>query len=336
MQSYPVSSTTGTEAVWRLPGRLYTLRPDASRRLEVLNERVWDRTDPALLELIRVRMAWLIGNSAGERARSAQALRAGLTEGKISELPAYATSPSFTPIEREAVAFAEQFVMDVGGVAGNLDGLAGHLADGQLREFVTAVYIVEFTQRLQVMAELLLGSAPAFATGSTAPSSASLRELLAEYQDAVVRGKALDPVTTELVRLRCARTHQCRICQTLRLDDARAAGVDEPMTAKIDFYESSDLPERIKVALRITDAFVIRPDVLADHQAEQARSVFSADELAELCLDITKWSTQKIHVALGTDSADALPTNAAGVALFGFHDDGTVAGYWAGSARATG
>jgi hypothetical protein len=54
-----------------------------------------------------------------------------------------------------------------------------------------------------------------------------------------------------------------------------------------------------------------------------------------LCLDITKWSTQKIHVALGTDSADALPTNTAGVALFGFHDDGTVAGYWAGSARAT-
>jgi AhpD family alkylhydroperoxidase len=336
MQSYPVSSATGTEAVWRLPGRLYTLRPDASRRLEVLNERVWDRTDPALLELIRVRMAWLIGNSAGERARSAQALRAGLTEGKISELPAYPTSPSFTPIEREAVAFAEQFVMDVGGVAGSLDGLAGHLADGQLRGFVTAVYIVEFTQRLQVMAELLLGSAPAFETGSTAPSSATLRELLAEYQDAVVRGKALDPVTTELVRLRCARTHQCRICQTLRLDDARAAGVDEPMTAKIDFYESSDLPERIKMALRITDAFVIRPDALADHQAEHARSVFSADELAELCLDITKWSTQKIHVALGTDSADALPTNAAGVALFGFHDDGAVAGYWAGSAGATG
>ena len=29
------------------------------------------------------------------------------------------------------------------------------------------------------------------------------------YQDAVVRLKLLDPVTTELVRLRCARLHDC-------------------------------------------------------------------------------------------------------------------------------
>jgi AhpD family alkylhydroperoxidase len=332
MQSPTVDSVTATDAVWRLPGSLHSLRPDATRRLEVVNERVWDLLDPVLLELIRIRTAWLIGNSSGIRVRSAQALRAGRTEEKISELSAYPTSPRFTPFEREAVAFAEQFVMDVGGATGGLDGVAGHLADGQLREFVTAVYVVEFTQRLQVMAEGLLGSVPGPAeTESAPPSSATVRELLAEYQDAVVRGKALDPVTTELVRLRCARTHHCRICQTLRLDDARTAGVDEPTTAKVDFYESSDLPERIKTALRITDAFITRPEVLADHHAEAARVMFSADELAELCLDITKWSTQKIHVALGTDSAEALPTDAEGVALFGFHDDGTVAGYWAGA-----
>ncbi len=29
------------------------------------------------------------------------------------------------------------------------------------------------------------------------------------YQDAVVRLRLLDPVTTELVRLRCARSHDC-------------------------------------------------------------------------------------------------------------------------------
>jgi hypothetical protein len=37
-----------------------------------------------------------------------------------------------------------------------------------------------------------------------------LRSALAEWQAAVVRLPALDPVTTEIVRLRCARHHDCR------------------------------------------------------------------------------------------------------------------------------
>ena len=43
-----------------------------------------------------------------------------------------------------------------------------------------------------------------------------------------------------------------------------------------------------------------------------------AVELASLGLDITKWSTQKIKVALDTDGADRLVTDADGVVLFGF------------------
>ena len=151
--------------------------------------------------------------------------------------------------------------------------------------------------------------------------------MLNAYQAAVVRSSALDPVTTELVRLRCARTHNCRLCQTLRLADSRAAGVDEDMTAKVDFYERSDLPERAKVALRITDAFITRPELLSDDVARQARASFGPAELASLCLDITKWSTQKIKVALGTDGADPLETDADGVALFGFDSGGQVTGY---------
>ena len=36
-----------------------------------------------------------------------------------------------------------------------------------------------------------------------------LGEALGAYQAAVVRLSSLDPVTTELVRLRCARQHDC-------------------------------------------------------------------------------------------------------------------------------
>ena len=33
---------------------------------------------------------------------------------------------------------------------------------------------------------------------------------MAAFEKAVVRADALDPLTTELVRLRCARIHDCR------------------------------------------------------------------------------------------------------------------------------
>ncbi len=154
---------------------------------------------------------------------------------------------------------------------------------------------------------------------------ARLTSSLGDYQDAVVRLRALDPVTTELVRLRCARQHDCRICQTLRLSDAVEAGATDGMTAKIDFYEASDLAERHKVALRIVDAFIWQPSSIGPDLSAQAHEHFSASELAELLLDITKWSTQKIHVALGTDGADRLPVNDDGVAYFAFGEDGAVA-----------
>lgn len=146
--------------------------------------------------------------------------------------------------------------------------------------------------------------------------------LLAAYQDTVVRSRHLDPVTTELVRLRCARQHDCRICQSLRLVEAREFGVTDDVLASIDHYETSDLDERHKVALRIVDAFIWRPSEMPDALVAEARDHFSDDQLAEMLLDITKWSTQKIHVCLGTDGTDRVPLDGAGVALLAFDASG--------------
>lgn len=165
---------------------------------------------------------------------------------------------------------------------------------------------------------------PLGADGRPAGRDAQLVALLAAYQDAVVRSRHLDPVTTELVRLRCARQHDCRICQTLRLADAAEAGVDSGLTTKIDRYEASDLSERHKTALRLVDAFIWRPTEISDELVAQAHLHFTDVELAELLVDITKWSTQKIHVTLGTDGADHLPVNESGVAYFGFDESGKV------------
>ena len=154
-----------------------------------------------------------------------------------------------------------------------------------------------------------------------------LASLMSAYQDAVVRSTYLDPVTTELVRLRCARQHDCRVCQTLRLADAADLGLEADMAAKVDHYEQSDLAERHKVALRIVDAFIWLPSGITDNLVEQAHEHFTDAELAELLLDITKWSTQKIHVALGTDGADHLPVGSDGVSYFRFDESGRATGF---------
>ena len=214
-----------------------------------------------------MRAAQLIGNPAAFRVRSLAADVIVVPESKLLALPDYPGSPLFSPAERDILAFTEQFLMDVGGTDATVRaGLIEHFGADSARELVSAIYVVEFTQRLQLIAARVLdddASSPALVSPPPV-GDASPADLLNEYQAAVIRGSTLDPMTTELIRLRCARTHQCRICQTLRLADALAAGVDEEITAQIDFYERSDLPDRAKVALRVTDAFITRPDLLSD------------------------------------------------------------------------
>jgi AhpD family alkylhydroperoxidase len=138
---------------------------------------------------------------------------------------------------------------------------------------------------------------PLSASGE-APIAPALAAAMEEFAAAAMRAQALDPVTTELVRLRCAGYHDCRICSSLRLEDARQAGVDDEMTAQVARYESSGLPERIKVALRLADAVIIDPGMADRELTAQLHEHFSQEQIAELLLDIMKWSRQKERVAL--------------------------------------
>jgi len=138
---------------------------------------------------------------------------------------------------------------------------------------------------------------PFSATGEGQIAPALARALDA-FAAAAMRAQAVDPVTTELVRLRCAGYHDCRICGSLRLDDARQRGLDEEMAAKVARYESSGLPERAVVALRLADAVIIDPRAADRELAAQLNEHFSEEQIAELLFDIMKWSRQKERVAL--------------------------------------
>lgn len=148
--------------------------------------------------------------------------------------------------------------------------------------------------------------------GGVAPIAPQLGEAIDSFAAAAVRANSVDPVTTELVRLRCAVYHDCRRCGLLRLEDARKEGVDEEMAAKVASYESSDLPERVKVALRLTDAVIIDPASACDELAEQLHAHFTEAQIAELLLDIMKWSRQKELVALRLETPSWSGTEALG------------------------
>jgi hypothetical protein len=125
-----------------------------------------------------------------------------------------------------------------------------------------------------------------------------LDQAMVDFEAAAVRADGVDPITTELVRLRCARLHDCRRCKAVRDGKALDAGFDEALGAKIDAYETSDLEPRHKAALRLTDAMLVTPGAVDPALRDELRRHFSEAQIAELCLDVVKWSVQKALVAL--------------------------------------
>ena len=89
---------------------------------------------------------------------------------------------------------------------------------------------------------------------------------------------------------------------SLRLAVATQHGLDDTTAAKVDRYETSDLPERHKVALRVADAMMTQPGSITAELRGEAYEHFSQAEVLELTLDVMKWNYQKVPVALGIDA----------------------------------
>ncbi|MET0701028.1 MAG: carboxymuconolactone decarboxylase family protein, partial [Mycobacterium sp.] len=110
-------------------------------------------------------------------------------------------------------------------------------------------------------------------------------------------------VTTEIVRLRGAVQHNCRLCRSRREVGALEAGGTESLYDDIERYETSDLlSARHKAALRYVDALIWTPAQISADVAAGVRAHFSDDEAIELTLDVMRNATNKIAVALGGDA----------------------------------
>lgn len=209
--------------------------------------------------------------------------------------------------EAAVAEFAEQFSADVSAItAGQRSLLWKHLGD-RMFAVVVQMYIADFIPRVRAGFEALgVGSQylgwvgePITWDHTTDPSDRVFNDFLI----AVARMRALDPLTSELVRLRGAAQHNCRLCNSLREGHALDAGGSETLYEEIEHFESSHLlDDRAKAALRYADALIWTPARLAADDLAEVRSRFSEVETVELTFDIMRNASNKVAVSLGADA----------------------------------
>ncbi|BCI54055.1 hypothetical protein NIIDNTM18_33330 [Mycolicibacterium litorale] len=247
-----------------------------------------------------------------------------LTCGRALQLPPLPVEVDLfdgKPDEEPVVAaFAEQFATDVSGIGDNQRARFVEALGDRTFRVAAAVFVADFVPRVGAGLDALgLGhpgrEGPVGWDHDSDPSQA----LLGEFVPAVARLAALDPLTTEVVRLRGAIAHNCRLCQSLREEHALDAGGSEPLYAEIRDYDRSErLSEAHKAALRYVDALVWTPSAIPAEVARDVRRHFPEDQAVELTLDVMRNATNKIAVALGADA----PRVASGTERYVIDDDG--------------
>lgn len=111
----------------------------------------------------------------------------------------------------------------------------------------------------------------------------------------------IDPVVHECIRLFNANYQGCEYCQNARAAGAVQAGLNEDLVAKLTRFESSDLPEHIKAALRITNAIASGPQALKRQLWDDARRFYSEQELVDIVLLSVHTTGSKVTITLGLD-----------------------------------
>jgi alkylhydroperoxidase family enzyme len=235
--------------------------------------------DPALLDPVRVAVAAAL-------AHPAEAVRTPVQR------------PADAPEPRAAVCmrFAEQFVVDVAGIDDELRGALGTALGADTFVFAQALYVVDVFQRGRIALERLfdVGYGPALPA-----ESGDLWATLEEFMRVVARGDALDPVVTELVRLRGARAHQCRVCQSRLSVRAVDAAGDESIFA-VD--GGGVCSAREQAALDLTDALIAQPMEIDAALRDRVHEHLTTGEITEIVLDVVRNAANKIAVALGGDA----------------------------------
>lgn len=254
-------------------------------------------------------------------------LRRGALEVGVEERTAASTA---------VAAYADQFNLDVASLTVDQRAAAAAVLGDDLFGFVQAVWALDMADRLDhAWRQLLPNAGPEPQPESTGaagpvPGADALWAAIEGFLTEVARLQVLDPVTTEVVRIRGARAHDCRLCRSLRNVAALEAGADEATFDAVDHFERSDLDERLKVALRLVDAVVWQPRSWPDGVAAGVRATFTPAEAVEIVLDVARNAANKIAVAFEadqphvTEGVEYFAVDAAGSLTYGLERPGGV------------
>jgi alkylhydroperoxidase family enzyme len=211
--------------------------------------------------------------------------------------------------DAEAVVadFAEQFSIDVSMIGDEQRKRLWSALGDNTFGVVVQMYIADFVPRVRAGLETLgvgqryLGWVDGRVAWdhTTDPSDAVFNGFLPE----VARLRELDALTSEVVRLRGAAQHNCRLCKSLRETTALDAGGSETLYGDIEHFEASGLlTDGQKAALRYADALIWSPGHIDRGVVAGVRGHFSDDEAVELTFDVMRNASNKVAVALAGDA----------------------------------
>jgi alkylhydroperoxidase family enzyme len=225
---------------------------------------------------------------------------------------------------RLAVAAAEltdQFLVYVPGVTEHmLEPLRADLGEAGLEAFVQTLYTLDQTTRLKLIyAQLFEGDHAVSSEVGDGPVS-PMDQALAGLHAATMRLSGLDALTTEIIRLRAGSYHQCRLCTSIRLQDAGASVVDEDLASRIERNDLGGMSAKHQIAMRYADAHMINPKAMGQDLISELHEHYTIAQIVEMTLDVSQWNQQKILVALGTDT----PVSEAGLTPLVFDTMGHV------------
>jgi alkylhydroperoxidase family enzyme len=98
-----------------------------------------------------------LGSEEAARRRTPAAVAAALDEGKVGALGDWESSPRFDARERAYLEFTEQFVTSVRQVDDDqVAALCAHDAPADVCGFIAALYVLELTQRVDLVSGAVL------------------------------------------------------------------------------------------------------------------------------------------------------------------------------------
>lgn len=217
-----------------------------------------------------------------------------------------------------ALEFSEQVSFDVASLQANQrNALLTQLGAAAL-PFTQAVYIADMLPRARYALDAMFGTSGAVREAN--PAEGDLGHLVNELIRVVPALQAIDPVTTELVRLLGARRHQCRVCLSVRSHSAMVAGADDAMFDAVEAYATSEFSSAQKAALAFAEAMIASPAALQGEAVTELATYFEPAARIELVLDIVRNATNKVAVALGGDA----PRVETGYEVYDVRPDGEI------------